>query len=143
MILMRHFIFPCPDPNVLGFWARPFFTSWDVVILLVGAFVFLAMIKFYWFSLPDKKANTRFWWYSGIVIALGPVISAAFLISNRRELVKSAVASLRIYVPILWSSLLLTVEWLIIAYCLMMLLSAIPVNWQLRAMRRYPLKYIP
>lgn len=99
---------------------------------------------FYFFTKPTPKGMLRFWIISCISVIAGTIMGFVNLYENQSSLFMEGVQwTFQHTIATIAASLFSSIEMLIIILVVFWAISLIPIHWNLRAMRRYPIKRIP
>ncbi len=139
------YIFICPNPN------HPYFiwdwqilsVSWDVLLIIIFFMVLIFLVIFYFVFNPDTKANIVFWFSVVILSINGGIIAVLYLKSKNNIFLENHSWNWYHIIITFISGILTTLQVIFILLAVFLILSLIPTTWHIRAMRKYPFKFIP
>jgi len=144
MFRLHWFAFPAPNPShpALMWRANVLWGQWELFLILTLCICLTAYGLYYFWTLPSPFANRRFWILSTSLVVVGAVIAYALLRAVSDVLLTpnhpwNISMTLVTLVSGLGCSILIGCLVIGIFLCL----SKLPgPTWQIKAMRRYPLK---
>ncbi len=126
---------------------RIFLTKWENISLILSLIIIAFFIWYYFFTKPDLKAKSRFWQFFLIPGFLVWFTESSIPFWSKLYIKKPDPSVVIDKVNIWITSLLSAGINLLVLYGILfiffLILTQFNWNWNLRAMRRYPLKWIP
>ena len=135
-----------PDPTQSGFnWnSQALETQWSAITLVLLVATFLVYGYYYFWTKPSEGAVRRFVFY-GAGLLVGAAFYAFYSLNDLSNLFMEASPWLQMHTIVTALAGVLTeFEIIIFVVAVYLILSLIPtIPWHLRAMRRYPFKWVP
>lgn len=143
-VLVFPFAHPNPNhPSLMWDWSV-LSAKWEIFLAITFAVIMIFYGWFYFFTKPDTKGVMRFIILTIVINIIGCVVAYLLLYRSKDLLAIDNVNwSFESTFIVILSALISTFELCFISYLLFIIISQIPIRWNLRAMRRYPLKIVP
>lgn len=138
-----------PDARDLKLYSDVLKSYWGTFLITIFVINILLLGFFYFLTKPNKTALVRYWIITAILIVAGPIISFVLLYAYRDKLLQENQPwELRHTISVIFNGFLSSIEFYLIVFILvfgllLFISFLLPVKWQLKAMRRYPFKWIP
>lgn len=136
-----YYIFPMPDPRDYGIDYEFFRDNWRYLIIMIAAIWFLFYSLFYFRTLPEPKSIRRFWTFYGIILLIGSILMALVFIYLLVGFSPEIWKILEIIFITFVASFEMSIGLYLIFAVLYILIFA-PLKLNIKAMRRYPFKFI-
>lgn len=145
MFTSKYIVFLCPDPShpSINWDWYVLSTKWDLFIISMFILSFIALTWFYFFHKPTPNASRTFWLFSIIFIIIGAIIAYIYMKNNKDVLfIENINWTFEHTLVVLISGLVTSIMAYFFSFIFFIFLSQIPTTWHIRAMRRYPFKFI-
>lgn len=137
------FLYPNASHTSIKWFSDVLDAKWTIFLLSILLIDFIVLACYYFLAKPTQKAVMWFWIITTLLVIVCTVIGYFNLYVDRNMLSMEGTSwgYEHTLVSIL-TSLISSVEAFLIVLCIFLILSQLPVKWQLKAMRRYPFNWL-
>lgn len=140
------FPFVCPNPSQPSFmWDWGVLSAkWELYLLGMFLLILLVLGLFYFGTKPNRTGVRRFVTLTISLFIFGGIV-AWYYLSQSRDILFTDTPNWTFEHTLvsMLAGLGSTIELYIISLIIFLIASQLPIDWQLRAMRRYPFKFVP
>jgi hypothetical protein len=125
--------------------AAQYLNDWFKIGIILVFITFVFLLFFYFFTKPNKTAVKRFWLSITIMFIVNIILVVVIILMSCRNYVEDAERLNRFILGLSTAAAAIvnTAIIFLMAFVLLMTLGQFKIHWNLRAMRRYPFKWIP
>lgn len=145
MDLIWYGLFLLPNPTAHGLASNGYFGDWFIVRVGLIVITLSILVYYYFFTYPTKNALKRFWFSTLFIFISNIALSLVFLFLRYKNYLSDSgkFSEFGFGVSSAVAVMVNTALIFLLGFIILMVLSQFKIAWNLRAMRRYPFKWIP